>query len=73
MRRALRIAALALLLIALGGAAFAGAAYLRYHGDLPAQTQHGPVGLWLEYRWVGEPQSAAAYDALADERARMRS
>ena len=67
MRRAIRIAALALLLIATGLAAFAGAAYLRYHGDLPLQAQHGPVGLWLEHRWVVEPQSPGAYDALADE------
>jgi hypothetical protein len=67
MRRALRIAALALLLIAVGLAALAGAAYLGYHRDLPLQQQSGPVGLWLEHRWVGETQSAQAYDALADE------
>ena len=45
----------------------AGAAYLGYHRDLPLQQQSGPVGLWLEHRWVGETQTAAAYDALADE------
>jgi hypothetical protein len=65
MRRALRIAAIALLVIAVGIGAAAGAAYRRYHRDLPAQAQGGPVGLWIEHRWVGEAQTAASYDALA--------
>jgi hypothetical protein len=65
MRRALRIAALALLLIAISVAALAGAAYVRYHRELPVQQQSGPVGLWIEHRWVGEAETAAAYDALA--------
>jgi hypothetical protein len=64
MRRAFRIAVLALLLIALG---VTSVAYLRYHADLPLHAQAGSVGLWLEHRWVGEPQADAAYDALADE------
>jgi hypothetical protein len=67
MRRALRIAALALLLIVIGIAALAGMAYRDYHRDLPSQQQAGPVGLWLEHRWVGQVQTAEAYDALADE------
>jgi hypothetical protein len=67
MRRALRIAVLSLLLIAAGVGALAGAAYLAYHRDLPAQAQGGPVGLWLEHRWVGETQTVEAYDALAAE------
>ena len=67
MRRVLRIVGLTLLLIAVGLSALAGAAYLGYRRDLPLQQQSGPVGLWLEHRWVGEAQTAAAYDALADE------
>jgi len=67
MRRIFRLAAALLLLLAIGVAAMAGAAYRSYHRDLPLQRQAGPVGLWLEHRWVGEPQSDAAYDALADE------
>lgn len=67
MRRARRIITLALLLIAVGGAALGGAAYLRYHRDLPMQPQSGPVGLWLEHRWVGETQTSQDYDALADQ------
>jgi hypothetical protein len=67
MRRACRIAALVLLLIAVGVAAFAGVAYLDYHRDPPLQQQSGPVGLWLEHRWVGQAQTGESYDALADE------
>ena len=67
MRRARRIAALVLLLIAVGVAAFAGVAYLDYHRDPPLQQQSGPVGLWLEHRWVGQAQTGESYDALADE------
>ncbi|HUL05068.1 MAG TPA: hypothetical protein VLV76_01975 [Candidatus Acidoferrum sp.] len=67
MRRIFRLAAALLLLLAIGVAALAGAAYRSYHRDLPLQRQRGPVGLWLEHRWVGEPQTDGAYDALADE------
>jgi hypothetical protein len=67
MRRTLRIAVIVLLFIAVGMGAFAGTLYLDYHRDLPLQQQSGPVGLWLEHRWVGETQSIAGYDALADE------
>jgi hypothetical protein len=67
MRRALRIAALALLPLVIGIGALAGVAYRDYHRDLPLERQSGPVGLWLEHRWVGQAQTAEAYDALAAE------
>ena len=67
MRRILRLAAALLLLLAIGVAALAGTAYRNYQRDLPLERQAGPVGLWLEHRWVGEPQSDAVYNALAEQ------
>ena len=67
MRRARRLLAFTLLVVVVALAVVAGGAYLTYHRDLPLQAQSGPVGLWLEHRWVGEPHAAQDYDALADQ------
>lgn len=39
-----------------------------YFDSLPDRMAHsgGPNALWAEHDWVGEPHSAAEYDALAD-------
>ena len=67
MRRIFRLAAALLLLLAIGVAALAGAAYRSYHRDLPLQRQRGPVGLLARTSLGRRAADRRAYDALADE------
>jgi hypothetical protein len=67
MRRTLRIAGILFAILVLAGCIVAGKAWFDYRRDPPPAAQPGPVGLWLEHRWVGETQTPAAYDALAAE------
>jgi hypothetical protein len=65
--------AVLLLVMAAGIGGIAGHAYVSYRAAadiLPPNS--GPVGLWLQHKWVGEPQTTAQYDVLGAELRRHR-